>query len=87
MTPVMVNILLINIFYSIGVGPACNAAFILACMLLLLWHQRPLLRDALWTIQPSEPTSAQKFHWTLRAVILLLVLAQVIVGTLLGHHK
>jgi hypothetical protein len=40
MTPVMVNILLMNIFYYISGGPMSNAAFILACMLLLMWDQR-----------------------------------------------
>ncbi len=86
MTPVMVNILLINIFYSIAVGAEVNSAFILACMLLLMWHQRAMLLDALWTTQPSESKSSQKFHWTIRALILFLVLAQVILGTVLGHH-
>jgi hypothetical protein len=86
MTPVMANILLINIFYSIGAGPEGNAAFILACMLLLLWHEREVLRDVLWTTQPAELRSARKLHWIIRGVILLFVLAQVIVGTILGHR-
>jgi hypothetical protein len=85
MTPVMINILLINVFYSISVGAECNSAFILGCMLLLLWHQRGVLLDVLWTSQPAELRSARKLHWIFRAVILLLVLAQVIVGTLLAH--
>ena len=86
MTPVMANILLINIFYSISVGAECNSAFILGCMLLLLWHQRGVFLDVLWTSQPAELRSARKLHWIIRAVILLVVLAQVIVGTILGHR-
>ena len=86
MTPVMVNILLINIFYSIGAGPQGNAAFILGCMLLLLWHERGVLRDVLWTSQPAELRSGRRVHWIIRGVILTLVLAQVIAGTILGHR-
>lgn len=85
MTPVMANILLINVFYSIAVGAECNAAFILGCMLLLLWHQRGVLLDVLWTSQTAESRSTRKLHWIIRALILLVVLAQVIVGTLLAH--
>ncbi|WP_158786065.1 hypothetical protein [Granulicella sp. L46] len=85
MTPVMANILLINIFYSISVGAECNSAFILGCMLLLLWHQRGVLFGVLWTSQTAESKSARRLHWIIRSVILVVVLAQVIVGTVLGH--
>ena len=86
MTPVMANILLINIFYFIGSGPEVNAAFILGCMLLLLWHERGVLFGVLWSSQPAESRSARKLHWIIRGAILLFVLAQVIVGTILGHR-
>jgi len=85
MTPVMANILLINVFYSIAVGAEVNAAFILGCMLLLLWHQRKALLSVFWTNQSSESASTRTLHWIIRAAILLVVLAQVIVGTLLSH--
>jgi hypothetical protein len=85
MTPVMANILLINIFFFISVGAEVNAAFILGCMLLLLWHQREELVRTFWTNQPTEQKTAQKFHWMIRALILLAVLAQVIAGTLLAR--
>ncbi|HEY0162372.1 MAG TPA: hypothetical protein VGB69_06820 [Edaphobacter sp.] len=85
MTPVMANILLINIFYSITVGAARMAAFILGCMLLILWHQRDALIELLWTGQPAESESTRKFHWVIRALILLVVLAQVIAGTLIAR--
>jgi len=85
MTPVMVNILLINIFYYISVGAVSNAAFILACMLLLVWHQRRELFSVLWTNQSVEPTTTRKLHWIIRALILFAVVMQIMVGTLLAH--
>jgi hypothetical protein len=85
MTPLMVNILLVNIFYSITVGAEQTAAFILGCMLLLLWHQRGMFIDVLWTSQAAEARSTRIFHWMIRSFLLLLVFTQVIVGTWLGH--
>ncbi len=85
MTPVMVNILLINIFYSIALGAVSNAAFILACMLLLMWHQRQELFSVLWTNQSGELTATRKLHWIIRALILLAVAMPFVVGTLLAH--
>jgi len=85
MTPVMANILLINIFYSIAPGAEANAAFILGSMLLLLWHQRLELIEVLWIRQPAASTSTQKLHWYIRALILLIVLAQVIASALIAH--
>jgi hypothetical protein len=85
MVPVMANILLINIFYSITLGAECTAAFILGCMLLLLWHQRGTLFEVLWIGQPTESRSTQKLHWIIRALALIFVLAQIIVGKLILH--
>jgi hypothetical protein len=85
MTPVVINILLINIFYYISVGAVSNAAFILACMLLIMWHQRRELFSMLWANQSFEPIATRKLHWIIRAVILFAVIMQVIVGTLLAH--
>lgn len=85
MTPLMVNILLINVFYSITEGAERMAAFILGCMLLLLWHQRIELFGVMWIDQPAEPKVARRFHWIIRVLILLVVLAQLIVGTLMAH--
>ena len=84
MTPVMANIVFINVFYSIAVGAEVNAAFILGCMLLFLWYQRRVLLDVLWTGQTAESRAAGKLHWIIRALILFAVLAQVIVGTLMS---
>lgn len=85
MTPVMANILLINFFYTIALGAEVNAAFILGSMLLLLWHQREALVATFWTHQSTESQASQKLHWAIRSLILLIVLAQVIAGTLLSR--
>jgi hypothetical protein len=86
MVPMMVNILLINIFYSITSGAERTAIFILGCMLLFLWHQRESLLDMLWTSQPTESSSAQKRHWFARGLVLLFVIGEIIFGTVMSHH-
>ncbi|MGA8938412.1 MAG: hypothetical protein WB439_04530 [Acidobacteriaceae bacterium] len=87
MVPVMVNIVLINIFYSITAGAERTAVFILGCMLLLLWHEREALFEVLWTSQSTELSSAQKRHWFIRALVLLFVLGEVLLGTVMAHHQ
>jgi hypothetical protein len=86
MVPMMVNIMLINVFYSITAGAERTAAFILGCMLLLLWHQREALFATLWASQPTESSSAQKRHWFIRGLVLLFVIGEVIFGTVMGHR-
>lgn len=80
--PMMINILLVNLFYSITSGAQRTAAFILGCMLFLLWHHREALTGVLWTAQSAETRATQKLHWIIRALVLLFVLGQIIVGTL-----
>ncbi len=87
MLPVMVNIMLINVFYSIAPGAERMAAFILLCLLLLLWQQREALFGALWAGQSAESSSTQKRHWFIRALVLLFVLGQVLLGTVMAHQQ
>jgi hypothetical protein len=87
MVPVMVNILLVNFFYSITAGAERTAAFILGCMLLLLWHEREALLKVLWTDQSAELTSTQKRHWIVRGLVLLFVLGEVVLGTVMAHRQ
>ncbi len=87
MVPVMVNIVLINLFYSITAGAERTALFILACMLLLVWHEREALFNVLWTSQSTESSSAQKRHWLIRALVLLFVLGEVIFGIVIAHQQ
>ncbi|MBB6142143.1 hypothetical protein HNQ77_000081 [Silvibacterium bohemicum] len=85
MVPMMINILLINIFYSITFGAERTATFILGCMLLFLWHQREALIETLWTSQPTESSPAQKRHWFARGLVLLFVIGEIVFGTVMGH--
>ncbi len=81
MVPIMVNIILINIFYTIGPGAENTAVFILGSMLLLLWHEREAFYETLWVSQPTEPNAASRRHWLARSLILFFVVGQIIVGT------
>ena len=84
--PMMVNILLINVFYSIAPGAEGTAAFLLGCMLLFLWHQREALFETFWANQPAEPDSAQKRHWLFRGLVMLFVVGEVLLGMVIGHQ-
>lgn len=84
--PVMINIVLVNLFYSITAGAERTAVFILGCMLLLLWHQRKALFGVLWIRQSAEAESSRKLHWFVRAFVLLFVLGQVVLGTAMAHQ-
>lgn len=83
--PMMVNIMLINIFYTIAPGAEGTAAFILCSMLLILWHRREPLFETLWASQPAEPSSAQRRHWLIRGLVLLFVIGEVLFGMAMGH--
>lgn len=72
MLPVMANILMINIFYVIGVGALCTSTFIFSSMLAVLWHHRGVLVDAFWTRQNDEPPDARRRSRIMAAAIVLL---------------
>jgi hypothetical protein len=81
LTPVMANILLINIFYSIAVGAEAMATIILASMLLLLWQEHNALLNIFWAGQTPEPAAAGKRHWLIRTLILLSILIWIAIFT------
>jgi hypothetical protein len=74
MLPVMTNILMINVFFFIAWGAMGTSAFIFASMLAVLWHGRRALVGVFWTDQAGEPASVRRFHRTLAALIVLLVI-------------
>jgi hypothetical protein len=81
LTPIMVNILLINIFFDIALGAEIVSAFVLGSMLLMLWQQREALLDAFWRNQHAEPVMGSgSRRQKIAAVILvvLVVLAEVV---------
>ena len=81
MLPIMVNIVLINVFYRITAGAESLAFLLCGAMLLLLWHERGAFYEVLWKSQPAEPKSARKRHWLVRGVVLLYALGVLVVGT------
>jgi hypothetical protein len=82
MTPIMANILMINLFFHIAVGAECTAAFIFASMLALLWRDRAALVRLFWSQQAAEPVSSRKFHRSMAALVVLVVVAQVVFSVL-----
>ena len=87
MTPVMSNILLINIFILVNdYGPYVISAVILASLLLILWQERFALVSLLWSSQVSEAAVSRRTHWWIRSLILVIVVSILIAGSLLQHY-
>lgn len=83
MLPVMMNILMINVFFVIGWGAQIVSAFIVASMLALLWRDRAALVGCFWSGQEAEPANSRKFHRFVAVLIVLLVIAEIVYGLLL----
>jgi hypothetical protein len=79
LTPVMANILMINIFFHIALGAEIAAAFLFASMLLLLWQEREALMTLFWRNQQIESRMGNRAQKIAAAIVVLLVLAQVVV--------
>ena len=73
--PVISNIFMVNIFFSITWGALCTSAFIFASMLAILWHHRRPLIDAFWTDRASEPAGVQRYYRAVAAAVVLLIIA------------
>ena len=85
MTPVMANILLINIFILANdYGPELVATFILISLLMILWYGRARLFSAFWDEQLGEAPQSHRTHVYIRALILLAVLVAIGVGV---YHR
>ncbi len=78
--PVMVNILLINAFFSIAWGALVTSAFIFVSMLAILWHERHALAGLFWTQQPEEPEHERRLHRAIAVLVVLLAIAMMGVG-------
>ena len=76
MLPVMANILMINVFFSIAWGALCTSTFLFAAMLALLWRDRVAIVNVFWTHQGGEPASVRRTHLKVAALVVLLVIAQ-----------
>jgi hypothetical protein len=74
MLPVMANIVMINVFYVIGVGAMCTSTFIFASMLAVFWHHRHALVGLFWTDQAAEPVNVRRYYRIIAASVVLLVI-------------
>jgi hypothetical protein len=72
--PVVTNIVMINVFFHIAWGALCTSTFIFASMLAVFWHHRHALVGVFWTDQAGEPTSMRRYHRTIAALVVLLVI-------------
>jgi hypothetical protein len=79
LTPVMANILMINIFFHIALGAEIAAAFLLGSMLLLLWQEREALIRIFWRDQPIETRVGSRVQRVAVAIVVVLVLVQLVV--------
>jgi len=75
MLPVITNIVMINLFFSIAWGALCTSAFIFASMLVVVWYHRHALKGVFWLDQSSEPANTKRFHRMISALIVFLVVA------------
>jgi len=79
MLPIMVNILLINMFILVDdYGPYVISTLICISLLTVLWHQRRGLSTLLWSAQNDEPESSKRTHWWIRSSIVLIVASMII---------
>jgi hypothetical protein len=87
MTPVMANILLVNMFVLVNdYGPYFTSTLILISMLIILWHERTALVQAVWASQTAEPEDGQRKHRSIRIFILMLVTGILTSGFLTQHY-
>lgn len=87
MTPVMANILLINVFILVNdYGPYLISFLILTSMLMILWYERSSLASLLWVSQRVEAAESRRIHRWIRTLILLLVSGILTSGILMQHY-
>jgi hypothetical protein len=87
MLPVMVNIVLINMFIMVNdFGPYLMSGLICVSLLIVLWHQRAALSSLLWSTQNGEAVGSRRIHWWIRSIIVLAAITIMVSGAILQHH-
>jgi hypothetical protein len=87
LTPVMANILLIDVFILVDdCGPEFMATFIFTSLVVILWHHRRSLISLFWSAQPAEPSESRATHHWVRALIVLAVATILLLG-LYNMHR
>jgi hypothetical protein len=88
MLPVMLNILLINMFILVNdYGPYVISILICLSLLTILWHQRRGLLTLLWSAQNSDPAPSKHTHWWIRSSIVITVALMMISVMVLQHRR
>ncbi len=85
--PVMTNIVMINVFFHIAWGAMGTSVFIFASMLAILWRSRHALVGVFWTDQAGEPTKVRRYHRTIAALVVLLVVTLMGVGSWISARR
>jgi len=87
MLPVMVNILLINIFIMVNdYGPYLMSGVLCALLLVIVWQQRGALVSLLWERQSGEPVGSLGVHRWIRWAIVLAVTTIMVSGAIVQKH-
>lgn len=87
MLPVIVNILLIDIFIlPPDYGPSVPALIIFVSLTMLVWRDSESLTQAAWATQTPEPAGSQKAHFWVRAAIVTAVLAMTVSAILVNRR-
>lgn len=77
-TPVLTNILLIDIFFRISWVAAGIAAYLLVVFAVFLFESRSALYGLLWRSQPGKPADRALLRWVARALVVGFAVAQAI---------
>jgi hypothetical protein len=78
LTPVMVNILMINLFFYVAVGAELVAVFVLVSCILLLCHERRVLFNLFWSRRGDSPSSGIRGEKIAAFIVVLLLIFEAI---------
>ena len=79
LVPVMANILMINVFFTIAAGAEIVAAFVLIVSLLVLWQERQQFVTLFWSDQKLKSTTGVRAEWIAAVVVAILLLVEAVV--------
>jgi hypothetical protein len=87
MLPVIVNILLIDIFIlPPDWGPTLPASIIFVSVVLILSRQMRQFVPLVWMAQIPEPVSSKRLQWVIRIAIMTSIFAMTLANVLLSKH-
>ena len=77
-TPVLTNILLIDVFFRISWFATGIAAYLLIVCAIFLFESRDAFIDLFWRSQPNDPTVGVSLRWGVRIAVVALAIGQAI---------